>query len=85
LQPGNLDQVAALPLGARIKLDPWTDEVELMKAKPSPIASASEKMPLELTPFMPYLTRYTKQTPSEESSNITFKEVGAPSPPGPKK
>jgi hypothetical protein len=56
-----------------------------MKAKPSPIASASEKMPLELTPFMPYLTRYTKQTPSEESSNITFKEVGAPSPPGPKK
>jgi hypothetical protein len=80
-----LDQVAALPLGARIKLDPWTDEVELIKARPSPIASASDKMPLELTPFMPYLTRYTKQTTSEVSSNITFNEVGTPSPPEPKK
>jgi hypothetical protein len=28
------DQIAALPLGGRIKLDPWTDQVELAKAKP---------------------------------------------------
>ena len=60
LQRDNLNQVAALPLGARIKVNPWTDELELMKARPTPPLSATEKMPLELTPFMPYLTRYSK-------------------------
>ena len=85
LQPGDLNQIAALPLGARIKLDPWTDEAELIKAKPTPLASAREKMPLELTPFMPYLTRYSKQTPSQESSKVTPDRSGSPSPPGPNK
>lgn len=85
LQPENLNQIAALPLGARIKLDPWTDEAELIKAKPTPLVSAREKMPLELTPFMPYLTRYTKQPPSEESSKVIFNENGSQSAPGPNK
>ncbi|MGC1975374.1 MAG: M48 family metalloprotease, partial [Candidatus Sulfotelmatobacter sp.] len=34
------DQIAALPLGGRIKLDPWSDQVELEKAKPVALASA---------------------------------------------
>jgi hypothetical protein len=85
LDPENLNQIAALPVGARIKLDPWTDEAELIKATPTPLVSAREKMPLELTPFMPYLTRYTKQTPSEESSKVILDENGSPSPPGPNK
>jgi hypothetical protein len=57
LEPQRTDQIAALPLGGRIKLDPWTDQVELAKAKPVALASAKEKMPFELTPFFPYLTR----------------------------
>lgn len=61
LQPDKIDQIAALPIGARLKLDPWNDHVELLKAKPVPLYSAREKMPFEVTPFMPYLTRY--QTP----------------------
>jgi hypothetical protein len=85
LQPANLNQIAALPLGARIKLDPWTDEAELIKAKPTPLISAREKMPLELTPFMPYLTRYINQTPPEESSKVIPDRNGSPSPPGPNK
>jgi len=60
LQPGKLDQVAALPIGGRVKLDPWNDQVEFLKAKPVPLYSAREKMPFEVTPFMPYLTRYQK-------------------------
>jgi hypothetical protein len=60
LQPGKLDQIAALPIGARVKLDPWSDRVELLKAKPVPLLSAREKMPFEVTPFMPFLTRYQK-------------------------
>jgi len=51
------DQIAALPLGARLKLDPWTDRLEMMKSKPAGAVSAREKMPFEVTPFAPYLTR----------------------------
>lgn len=58
LQPDKIDQIAALPIGARLKLDPWDDRVELLKAKPVPLYSAREKMPFEVTPFMPYLMRY---------------------------
>lgn len=57
LEPQRTDQIAALPLGGRIKLDPWSDQVELEKAKPVALTSAREKMPFELTPFFPYLTR----------------------------
>ena len=60
LDPSKLDQISALPIGARIKLDPWSDHVELVKAKPVPLLSAREKMPFEVTPFMPFLTRYQK-------------------------
>ncbi|MGD0401934.1 MAG: hypothetical protein ABSB66_01950 [Candidatus Acidiferrales bacterium] len=60
LEPAKLDQIAALPIGARLKLDPWSDHVELLKAKPLPLLSAREKMPFEITPFMPFLTRYQK-------------------------
>jgi hypothetical protein len=60
LQPDKLDQISALPIGARVKLDPWSDRVELLKAKPVALLSAREKMPFEVTPFMPYLTRYQK-------------------------
>jgi len=58
LQPEKIDQIAALPIGARVKVDPWSDRAELLKAKPVPLLSAREKMPFEVTPFMPYLTRY---------------------------
>ncbi len=60
LAPDKLDQIAALPIGARLKLDPWTDRVDLLKAKPVPLLSAREKMPFEVTPFEPFLTRYEK-------------------------
>src|SRR5271169_3795107 len=57
LEPQRTDQIAALPLGGRIKLDPWSDHVEMAKAKPVALSSAKEKMPFEITPFFPYLTR----------------------------
>jgi len=60
LQPDKVDQIAALPIGARVKVDPWTDRLELVKAKPVALLSPREKMPFEVTPFMPYLTRYQK-------------------------
>jgi hypothetical protein len=60
LQPDKLDQIAALPIGARVKVDPWNDRVELLRSKPVALLSAREKMPFEVTPFMPFLTRYEK-------------------------
>lgn len=51
------EQTAALPLGGRIKLDPWSDRVELIDLKPVPLLNATEKMPFEVTPFYPYLKR----------------------------
>ncbi|MGA8617142.1 MAG: M48 family metalloprotease [Candidatus Sulfotelmatobacter sp.] len=66
LEPQRTDQIAALPLGGRIKLDPWTDQVEMAKAKPVALTSAREKMPFEITPFFPYLTRLS--TPHGEKA-----------------
>jgi len=57
LDEKRLDQIAALPLGGRIKVDPWSDQIELSKAKPVALTSAREKMEFEITPFFPYLTR----------------------------
>ena len=54
-----LDQIAALPLGGRVKLNPWDDRVEMVKAQPVAITSARDKMPFEVTPFYPRLSRYT--------------------------
>ena len=52
-----LDQIAALPLGGRIRVDPWTAKIELLKAKPVALLSPREKMPFEVTPVNLYLTR----------------------------
>jgi hypothetical protein len=57
LDPNKLDQIAALPLGGRVKLNAWDDHVELIKIMPVAITSARHKMPLEVTPFFPRLTR----------------------------
>lgn len=58
LQVADMNQIAALPLGSRIKLDPWDDGVELKKNKPEPLQSARDKMAFEVTPMIPYLARY---------------------------
>ena len=57
LDPDKLDQIAALPLGGRVKLNAWDDHAELIKTTPLAITSARDKMPLEVTPFFPRLTR----------------------------
>jgi len=57
LAPRDVTQIAALPLGGRIKVDPFNNKVEISKNKPVAILSAREKMPFEVTPMFPYLTR----------------------------
>jgi hypothetical protein len=57
LERTRVDQVAALPLGGRIKLDAWTGKVEISKARSVALLNAREKMPFEVTPVFPFLTR----------------------------
>jgi hypothetical protein len=59
LDDKRIDQIAALPLGGRIKVDPWSDRVELSKAKPVALTAAREKMEFEITPVFPYLSRFS--------------------------
>jgi hypothetical protein len=54
----NPQQIVALPIGGRVKMDPWSDRLELIKSKPVGTVAEREKMPFEITPFMPYLIRY---------------------------
>jgi len=62
LEPNKLDQIPALPIGGRIKVNPWDDHVELIKTSPAVITSARDKMPFEVTPFFPRLSRYGSGT-----------------------
>jgi len=69
-----LDQVAALPLGGRVKINPWDDTAEMVKAAPVAITSARDKMPFEVTPFYPRLARWgassaPSATPATSASN----------------
>jgi hypothetical protein len=57
-QKQNPQMIAALPIGGRVKVDPWNDKLELIKTKPVGTVAEREKMPFEVTPFMPYLTRF---------------------------
>src|SRR5882724_609342 len=64
LEVDKLDQIAALPLGGRVKINAWDDAAELVKTAPVAITSARDKMPLEVTPFFPRLTRLTSGGPT---------------------
>ncbi len=57
LDVNKLDQIAALPLGGRVKMNAWDNRVELVKSQPVAITSPREKMPFEVTPFLPRLSR----------------------------
>ncbi len=58
LDDNKLDQIAALPLGGRVKINPWDDKAEMVKTAPVAITSARDKMPFEVTPFFPRLARF---------------------------
>jgi hypothetical protein len=69
-EPKKTDQVAALPLGGRVKIDPWTNRLELVKTKPVTISNASDKMPFEVTPFFPFLVRFTSGVAAEKAAPV---------------
>jgi hypothetical protein len=85
LEAGKLDQIPALQLGARVKLDPWSDKVEMNKGKAVALISAREKMPFEVTPFLPFLTFYQKPgavtSGAPPKPDVAKSQVDLPQPP----
>src|SRR5450432_3000140 len=73
----NPQMIAALPIGGRVKLDPWVDQLNLLKSKPVGAVAEREKMPFEVTPFMPYLTRFNSADGSKPI-NASAAESKAP-------
>jgi hypothetical protein len=58
LDQDKLDQIAALPLGSRLRTDAWDDKVYTLKTSAPVLLNARDKMPFEVTPVYYKLTRY---------------------------
>ena len=71
--------ITALPIGGRVKLDPWNDRLELLKSKPIGNVAEREKMPFEVTPFMPYLTRFGSEAAKPVAASVNAPSDAAPS------
>src|SRR5216684_708044 len=72
LQLGNKGQIAALPMGSRVKIDPLNAGLSLMKSKPVALLSPRDKMPFEVTPLVPYLTRYVEAAAAQADSKAAM-------------
>jgi hypothetical protein len=70
-QKQNQQMIVALPIGGRVKLDPWNDKLDLIKSKPIGTVAEREKMPFEVTPFMPYLMRFTTEPAKPIAASTT--------------
>jgi len=70
--------LAALPLGGRIKMDPWNDELTMLKAKPVSIIAEREKMPFEVTPFVIYLSREQSRVTQQEAPAVAAESKADP-------
>lgn len=69
LNEQSLSQIAALPLGSRVKLEPYSSQIALVKTKPIALLSPREKMAFEVSPFMPYLVRTGSLTAKQATNN----------------
>src|SRR5437773_785534 len=68
--------IVALPLGGRVKVDPWNDQLRLLKSKPAGTMADTEKMPFQITPFVFYLTRQGDNPPAQAAGAVAVKLDG---------
>jgi hypothetical protein len=73
-------QVVALPLGGRVKMDPWDDQLQMLKSKPVGTVAEREMMPFEVTPFMLYLTRETNGRSQVSGAVSAASDASTPEP-----
>ena len=77
LAPERIDQIAALPLGARLVVDPWSGRADFVRSAAVPLVSAREKVPFAVTPLMPYI-RYADVPAAPETVAANAPEAPAP-------
>jgi hypothetical protein len=65
--------IAALPLGGRSKIDPWNDQLRMLKSKPPVAIAESEKMLFQITHFLFYLTHQADNSASEDPGAVATK------------
>ncbi len=65
--------IVALPLGGRIKVDPWNDQLRMLKSKPVGTVAEAENLPFQITPFVFYLTRQGNDSSTEAPSAVAVK------------
>ena len=70
--------IAALPLGGRIKVEPWNNQLQMLKSKPAGGVAKDEKMAFEVTPFFPRLMRTGSTDSTNSSGNAASSAVNAP-------
>ena len=68
---------AALALGGRIKVDPWSDLLQMAKFKPEAPISEAEKMSFQIAPFVFYLTRQTGNPTAQPTGGMAAKLDGS--------
>jgi len=61
---------AALPVGGRIKVNPWNDQLRMLKYKSVGAVAEDEKRPFQITPLAPYLTRPDNSSPTESATGV---------------
>jgi hypothetical protein len=61
---------AALPLGGRIKVNPWSDQLQMAKSKLEAPMNEAEKMSFQITPFVFYLTRQNGNPATQPTGGI---------------
>jgi hypothetical protein len=66
------NQISALPLGSRIKMDPWSDQLRMIPTQNVALTNAKEKLPFQVTPFMLHLTRedWSASAPAQPLANV---------------
>jgi hypothetical protein len=70
LRAGNLLQISALPLGSRLKMDVWSGQLTLAKTQKLSLQFPSEKLALELTPFMLHLTHESSALQASPAASL---------------
>jgi hypothetical protein len=70
LEPANLHQLGALPMGSRIKINAWNDSVSLIETHQMGPLSPREKIPFEVTPIDLHLTRFVESSAEIEHSIV---------------
>jgi hypothetical protein len=78
LDQDKLDQIAALPLGSRLRTDAWDDKVYTLKTTAAVLLNARDKMPFEVTPVYYKLSRYDQAQSAASADPSTQQQPAQP-------